>query len=179
MLQAGIARSTITPPIGMTMLGYAGREGLAQGTDADLTATALVLENNGTRVAIVGFDLAFLHGDMLQGIKNAFSEALQTPTSHVLLNCSHTHCGPTMNGYFYDDDPDQHKMRADYEAGVVEEMRTLASTSVYQLTQEASPRSGRKDSSPRWSRQAEPWVTETKSREALKGRRRSYEAPSG
>ena len=47
MLQAGIARSNITPPVGMTMLGYAGREGVAQGKDADLTATALVLENDG------------------------------------------------------------------------------------------------------------------------------------
>ena len=54
----------------------------------------------------------------------------------------------------------------------------LALTSVYQTRQEASPRSGRKDSSPRWSRQAEPWGTETKSRQALKGRRRSYEASS-
>ena len=29
MLRAGIARSTITPPIGMTMVGYAGREAVA------------------------------------------------------------------------------------------------------------------------------------------------------
>ena len=133
MLQAGIARSNITPPIGMAMLGYAGREGLAQGTDADLTATALVLDDDGTRVAIVGFDLAFVHGEMLHGIKQAFGETLQTPTSHVLLNCNHTHCGPTMQDYFYDDDPGQHKMRADYEARVVDGMKTLASAALGNL----------------------------------------------
>ena len=133
MLQAGIARSNITPPNGMTMVGYAGRGGVAQGKDADLTATALVLDNDGTRVALVGFDLAFLHGEMLQGIKNAFSEVLQTPASHVLLNCNHTHCGPTMNGYFYDDDPRQHRMRAEYEARMIEEMTTLAAAALENL----------------------------------------------
>ena len=58
-------------------------------------------------------------------------------------------------------------------------MKNAALTSVYQTTPEVSPRSGRKDHSPRWSRKAEPWVTDTKSSEALKGRRRSYEASSG
>ena len=108
MLRAGIARSTITPPIGMTMVGYAGREGVAQGVDQDLTLTALVLDSAGTRVAIVGFDLAFLHGNLLRGTRQALGDALGIPASHVLLNCSHTHCGPTMNGYYYDDDPAQH-----------------------------------------------------------------------
>ena len=133
MLWAGIARSTITPPIGMTMVGYAGREGGAQGVDQDLTATALVLESDGERVAIVGFDLAFLHGNLLRGTRQALAEALGIPASHVLLNCSHTHCGPTMNGYYYDDDPAQHEMRADYEARVIDEMPRLAAAAVADL----------------------------------------------
>ena len=100
MLQAGVARSIITPPNGMTMVGYAGRAGVAQGKDGDLTATALVLDNDGTRVAVVGYDLAFLHGEMLQGIKKAFSEVLQTPASHVLLNCNHNPLRADHEGLF-------------------------------------------------------------------------------
>ncbi len=133
MLKAGVARSAITPPDGMTMVGYAGREGLAQGKDADLTATLLVLQSTGARVAIVAFDLAFLHGEMLRRIRKTFSEILEVPLSHILLNCSHTHCGPTMRGYFYDDEPAQHRMRASYEAGVIDKMPVLASKALSNL----------------------------------------------
>jgi hypothetical protein len=48
--------------------------------------------------------------------------------------------------------------------------------SKWALQPEPSPRSGRKDHSPRWSRQAEPWVTDPKTRQALKGRQ---EQPRG
>ena len=133
MLQAGIARSIITPPNGLTMAGYAGREGVVQGIDADLTATALVLQSNGTRVAVVGFDLAFLLGNLLNGVRRALSEGFGMPESHILLNCSHTHCGPTMDGYLYDDDPRQHRMRSDYAARVIEEMLRLASAALEDL----------------------------------------------
>ena len=135
MLQAGIARSTINPPDGMTMVGYAGREGVAHGKDVDLTATLLVLENEGKRVGIVAFDLAFLHGEFLRRIRQEISDALHTPVSHVLVNFSHTHCGPTIEGYFYDDDPEQHKMRADYQARLIGEMQRLASGALENLEQ--------------------------------------------
>ena len=42
-LSAGVARVTVTPPIGIPMFGFAGR-GPAAGIHDDLTATALVLE---------------------------------------------------------------------------------------------------------------------------------------
>jgi neutral ceramidase len=133
MLRAGIARSMITPPLGMTMVGYAGREEAAQGIDEDLTTTALVLESQGTRVAIVGFDLAFLQGELLLRTRCALADALGIPAAHVLINCSHTHCGPTMNAYYYDDDSEQHRMRAEYEAHLVEEMPRLAAAAVADL----------------------------------------------
>ena len=133
MLKAGVARSAITPPDGMAMVGYAGREGVSKGKDADLTATLLALQSNGSRVAIVAFDLAFLHGEVLRGIRSTLSDTLEVPSSHVLLNCSHTHSGPTMRGYFYDDDSDQHQMRASYEARVIDEMPALAACALGNL----------------------------------------------
>ena len=70
-LRAGVARVTITPPIGIPMIGFAGR-GPARGLHDDLTATALVLEgppapraadppDDGlTRLAIVACRFCFL-----------------------------------------------------------------------------------------------------------------------
>lgn len=115
------------------MAGYAGREGVAQGVDDDLTATCLLIENDGVRAAIVGFDLAFLQPRLLTGVREALSAALGIPVSHLLLNCSHTHCGPTMEGYYYDDDPEQHRLRAEYEAHLAGSMPKLASAAVEKL----------------------------------------------
>lgn len=126
MLRAGVSRAVITPSSGMTMAGYAGREGVAQGVDDDLTATCLLLENEGVRAALVGFDLAFLQPRLLHGVRQALCDALGIAASHILLNCSHTHCGPTMEGYCYDDDSEQHRMRAGYEARVAGLMPRLA-----------------------------------------------------
>ena len=99
MLRGSVARSVITPPLGMTMVGYDGRESVAQGLDSDLTATALALENNGTRVSLVRFDLAFLLEPFVGQLRDAMGVALRAPRSHILLNFSHIHCGPTVNGY--------------------------------------------------------------------------------
>lgn len=115
------------------MVGYAGREGVAQGRDDDLTVTLLVLESAGARVAVAAFDLAFLHGGTVRGIRSALGHALRIPASHVLVNCSHTHSGPTMSGYFYDDDPVQHRMRAAYERRLVKTMSGLASSAASDL----------------------------------------------
>ncbi len=117
----------------MTMAGYAGREGVAQGVDDDLTATCLLLENGGVRTAIVGFDLAFLQARLLKGVRTALCDALGIPASHILLNCSHTHCGPTMEGYYYDDDPEQHRMRAEYEAHLADLMTELVRAAIGRL----------------------------------------------
>ena len=58
-LTAGVARATITPPVGIDMSGFAGREP-SLGIHDELYATALVFEEGEERVALVTCDLLFL-----------------------------------------------------------------------------------------------------------------------
>ncbi|MEW5979317.1 MAG: neutral/alkaline non-lysosomal ceramidase N-terminal domain-containing protein [Acidobacteriota bacterium] len=114
MLRAGISRATITPPVGMTMAGYAGREGVANGVDSDLTATALVLDDEKRKVVIIGLDLIFVVTPLNTALRESVAERLGILSSQVLLNCSHTHCGPTLCDFHYDDDPEQDRLRQAY-----------------------------------------------------------------
>lgn len=116
MLFAGAARSVITPPTGITMAGYAARDGVAQGTESDLYATALVLCDDQTCIAIVAFDLLFLQEPLASAIRLLISQRLGIPHSNVLLNCSHTHCGPTFETFCYDDDKELTQLRKAYES---------------------------------------------------------------
>lgn len=119
MLLAGVSRAIITPPLGLTMLGYAGRDGVASGVDMDLTATLLVLRDEATTIAILAADLAIIGGQMFLDARQAIASALQTSPSHVLINYNHTHCGPTLKTYFYDTDPALMAMRDRYEQSFV------------------------------------------------------------
>jgi neutral ceramidase len=104
-LRAGVARVTITPPIGIPMIGFAGR-GPAAGLHNDLTATALVLEglsapladdppDDGiTRLAIIACDLLFLRTEEVHAVRRAVGRLTDVPPEHVVVTCSHTHYGP-------------------------------------------------------------------------------------
>jgi neutral ceramidase len=104
-LSAGVARVTITPPIGIPMIGFAGR-GPAAGIHDDLTATALVLEGPAAhlsgdaqgagvgRVAVIACDLLFLRAEEVRAVREATGRLSDVPPDQVVIACSHTHYGP-------------------------------------------------------------------------------------
>ena len=94
-LRAGVARTTITPPLGSPLVGFADRDD-STGCHDELTATALVLQSGQLRIAIVACDLLYIRG--AAEMKHAISEATGIPAERVLLTASHTHYGPALDG---------------------------------------------------------------------------------
>ncbi len=104
-LRAGVARVVITPPVGIPMIGFAGR-GPAQGIHDELTATALVLDGppahpsddpssgRRSRLAIIACDLLFLRWTEVRAVREAVGQLTDIPPDHVVIACSHTHFGP-------------------------------------------------------------------------------------
>jgi hypothetical protein len=103
-LRAGVARVDITPPVGISMVGYYIREGVSTGVERPLTATALVLESDNTRLVFVSCDIAFIQDPAATEIRGRIAKALNTGPASVLLNYSHTHCGPTLPGFLWQDE---------------------------------------------------------------------------
>ena len=87
-LLAGVSRRIITPPKGIFLIGYGDRTKGNLGVHDDLTATALVLDDGTTRLAIVALDILTINEFIVDRVR-----ARLTPTE-VLLCCSHTHSGP-------------------------------------------------------------------------------------
>jgi neutral ceramidase len=94
-LRAGVARATITPPLGSPLVGFSDR-GESTGCHDELTATAVVLESGQLRVALVACDLLYIRG--AAEMKDAISAATGIPAQRVLLTASHTHYGPALDG---------------------------------------------------------------------------------
>ncbi len=133
MLRAGAARSIITPPVGMTMAGYAAREGAAVDKDGELSATALVLEDERTRIAVIAFDLVFIQEPLVSTLREKIGKSLGVQRSHVLLNFSHTHCGPTSEGLQYDDDEQQDLLRRAYTSRLLTEIPALVALAAHRV----------------------------------------------
>jgi len=93
--KAGAASVIITPEVDMPMSGYASRNKPSEGKAQDLFAKALALEDAaGGRFVIVTMDLIGLPRDLRLHLEKRAREAYALPGERLLLNASHTHCGP-------------------------------------------------------------------------------------
>ncbi len=99
MIRAGISEVNITPPVGISMCGFAARKGPSEAIHDELFARALVLDNGETQVAIVGADVISFAPDLVNRIRELAERAVGISGSHILLNGSHSHSGPTVMAF--------------------------------------------------------------------------------
>ncbi|NLX98792.1 MAG: hypothetical protein GXY83_21750 [Rhodopirellula sp.] len=93
--KAGVASAVITPQIPLRMAGYAGRKDPAEGTEQDLFAKALAIEDaDGNRVVILSMDLIGVIDRLRTAVAEQVEQKYQLPPEALLMNASHTHCGP-------------------------------------------------------------------------------------
>src|SRR5690606_36571244 len=95
--KVGTARVDITPAENMWMAGYAARKTPSEGTVQNLYAKALALEDEQCqRLVIVTLDLIGVPRELREWLEQQAQEAYQLPPASLLLNASHTHCGPEL-----------------------------------------------------------------------------------
>ena len=95
--KAGLSRVLITPQRPMSMAGYAARKTPSEGIVQDLFAKALALEDEqGTKLVMVTLDLIGVPRDLRQTLEAEVNDKYGLPRESLLLNASHTHCGPEL-----------------------------------------------------------------------------------
>ncbi|MBL4886464.1 MAG: neutral/alkaline non-lysosomal ceramidase N-terminal domain-containing protein [Planctomycetaceae bacterium] len=93
--KAGVASVKITPEKPIWMAGYASRNKPSEGIELDIYAKALAIEDaSGTRFVMVTTDLIGIPRTMRHNVEALFMEKFKLPAAALLLNASHTHCGP-------------------------------------------------------------------------------------
>lgn len=96
--KAAAGAVAITPDQPVWMAGYAARDKPSEGKIHDLFAKVLILEDSlGTRLAIVTTDLIGVTPELRAGVEAAAMEHGIAAES-LLINASHTHCGPELRG---------------------------------------------------------------------------------
>jgi Neutral/alkaline non-lysosomal ceramidase, N-terminal len=93
--KAGTASVVITPEGSMWMAGYAARDKPSEGKVHDLHAKALAFEDNeGARLVIITLDLISITRELRGRLEEQVGKRFQLPPEALLVNASHTHCGP-------------------------------------------------------------------------------------
>jgi hypothetical protein len=93
--KAGSAVAKITPDRLLFMAGYAARKEPAEGTEQDLFAKSLAIEDaQGGRVVVVTLDLIGVLDRLRTAVAEQVQAKYQLPPQALLMNASHTHCGP-------------------------------------------------------------------------------------
>lgn len=93
--KAGAASIDITPEELMWMAGYAGRKKPADGIAQRLYGKAVAVEDQqGKRLVMVTLDLIGVLRSLRDTVERQVEEKYGLPPESLLLNASHTHCGP-------------------------------------------------------------------------------------
>ncbi len=94
--RAGAASQVVTPEKLLFLSGYASRKTPAEGKVQDLFAKALALEDEaGNRLVFVTLDLIGVPQALRRTIAARAETEFHLPPANLVLNASHTHCGPS------------------------------------------------------------------------------------
>ncbi|MBT6145284.1 MAG: hypothetical protein HOH74_07645, partial [Gemmatimonadetes bacterium] len=93
LCRAGCARRVITPPLGTPLVGYF-HDRFGTRVRDDLHAGAVVLEIDGSRLAIVSCDLITPDADITAAVRARVEAETGIPSDYVMICTTHTHTGP-------------------------------------------------------------------------------------
>ncbi len=93
MVRIGIRKTEITPPVGIPLVGFAGR-GPSVGIHDSLYATAFVASGENQTIAIVDCDLLGINAEFTQAVRDEVHDRTGIPPQHLMIACTHTHYGP-------------------------------------------------------------------------------------
>lgn len=91
---AGVARKSVTPPIGMRLAGSL-RDNVSGDIHEPLTITSFYAHEAGQTVVIIACDLILMPPEDALILRRAVSAALDVPVEQIMLTFSHSHATPS------------------------------------------------------------------------------------
>lgn len=93
-LKAAKGRVVITPPTGIPIAGNVRLDNKSRGVHDNLYCNILILNDNNTKVCLLGFDVIGLEYTTCNDIKNRIEKATDIPAANIVMWATHTHSGP-------------------------------------------------------------------------------------
>jgi neutral ceramidase len=94
-LKIGIAVVKITPPLGSPMAGYYSDRG-ATGIHDELYAKAIVMEKDGSEIAIISCDLISVPAEIVAKVRDIVEKSVGIKADNIMVSATHSHTGPVI-----------------------------------------------------------------------------------
>jgi neutral ceramidase len=94
-VRVGLAKTDITPPLGMPMAGYYHERG-ADGVLDPLYSKAMVIEEDGERAALVVLDIIGVTRSVTDQARTLVEQNTGIKGGHVMISATHAHTGPEL-----------------------------------------------------------------------------------
>ena len=108
--KAGVAKAVITPQEPVWMAGYGGRTRPADGKLHELWIKVVAVEDaTGHQAIVMSSDTLGISRTVYDNVCEAVQQKYGLDRSQIMLNSSHTHCGPVLRGALYDAYPIKEK----------------------------------------------------------------------
>jgi hypothetical protein len=91
---AAKGRVVITPPEGTPMAGNVRLDNKSRGVHDDIFCNILILNDNDSKVCLLGFDLIGLEYETCNDIKLNIEKEAGIPSANIMIWATHTHSGP-------------------------------------------------------------------------------------
>ncbi len=127
--KAGTAKAVITPSEPMWMAGYGSRTKPAEGKLHDLYIRVLAIQDaNGHRAITMASDTLGMSQPIYEAVVAASDKQFGLKRADIMLNASHTHCGPVLKQALYDIYPLDDKQRQLVDAYSAKLVDTIVAT---------------------------------------------------
>jgi len=93
-LKAAKGRVKITPPTGTPMAGNIRLDNKSRGVHDDIYCNILILNDNNTKICLLGFDIIGLDYTTCNDIKTRIEKATDLISANIVIWATHTHSGP-------------------------------------------------------------------------------------
>lgn len=93
-LRAAKGRVIITPPTGTPIAGNIRVDNKSRGVHDDINCNILILNDNGLKICLLGFDIIGLEYKTCNDIKNRIEKVTGIPEKNIVMWATHTHSGP-------------------------------------------------------------------------------------
>ncbi len=127
--KAGTAKAIITPAEPMWMAGYGGRSKPAEGKLHDLYIRVLAVQDaSGHRAITLSSDTLGISQPIYEAVVAATDKQFGLKRADIMLNASHTHCGPVLKQALSDIYPLDDKQRQLVETYSAKLIETIVAT---------------------------------------------------
>lgn len=99
MLEAGVSKIKITPPLGVPMDGYLSRTEPSRGIHDHIYARCLVFGDGENYASLVSLDLLYATRDLTKKVRRTVSKALGLKEDYIAVIAVHNHSGPSVVGF--------------------------------------------------------------------------------